>query len=123
MHIRICLIIGFLSVARSLSAAEKLPVLEAGDDVYTNVTVTKVTATDVFFSYNGGLGNVKLKNLDPQWQKHFHYAPEKAGMVETQQVAATSGVSQKPCGQTGCTTANSHRYGNAFKPDQLGGNG
>jgi cytochrome c biogenesis protein CcmG, thiol:disulfide interchange protein DsbE len=88
VHIRPCWIAGLLSAGLSVFANERLPVLEVGDNVYTNVTVTKVTATDVFFNHNGGFGNAKLKNLDPQWQKHFRFDPEKAGLVETQQLAA-----------------------------------
>ncbi len=67
------------------SADEKLPILPVGGMIYTNVTVTKVSATDVFFTYAGGLVNVKIKNLSPDLQKHFHFDPTKAGKVEQQQ--------------------------------------
>jgi protein disulfide-isomerase len=71
-------------------ASEKLPVLNAGSEVYSNVTVTTVTATDIFFTYSGGMGNVKLSRLDPALQKYFGYNPTKAGEVEQKQVEANT---------------------------------
>jgi thiol-disulfide isomerase/thioredoxin len=74
-----------LAAAVSVKADEKLAVLRAGSETYSNVTVTTVNATDVFFTYAGGMGNVKIKNLSPDLQQHFHYDPAKAGKVEAQQ--------------------------------------
>jgi len=71
-------------------ADEKLPVLNAGSEVYSNVTVTKVTATDIFFTCSGGMGNVKLSRLDPALQLHFGYNPTKAGEAEQKQAAANA---------------------------------
>jgi len=71
-------------------ANEKLPVLNAGSEVYSNVTVTTVTATDIYFTYAGGMANVKLSKLDPALQKHFGYNPTKAGEVEQKQAAANT---------------------------------
>jgi thioredoxin-related protein len=71
-------------------ASEKLPVLNAGSEVYSNVTVTTVTATDIFFTYSGGMGNVKLSTLDPALQKHFGYNPTKASEAEQKQAAANT---------------------------------
>lgn len=65
-------------MAASAPAEEKLPTLRVGSDTYSNVTVTKVTATNIFFISNQGLTNAALKNLDPAWQKHFHFDPAKA---------------------------------------------
>ena len=60
----------FLVVALSAAnAGDTLPVLKVGSEVYSNVTVTKVTATDIYFSHARGMGNAKLKNLDPALQK------------------------------------------------------
>jgi thiol-disulfide isomerase/thioredoxin len=61
---------------------EQLPLLKVGSDTFTNVTVTKLTATDIFFFSNAGMGNAKLANLDPALQNHFHYDAVKAGAVE-----------------------------------------
>ena len=49
-------------------ADEQLPLLQVGSQTYTNVTVTEVTATDIFFTFRGGMSNAKLKSLSPEWQ-------------------------------------------------------
>jgi hypothetical protein len=74
----------------AIAADETLPYLKSGDNVYSNVTITSVTATDIYFSYRGGMGNAKLKNLSPELQKHFHFDADKAGDVEKQQSDATA---------------------------------
>jgi thiol-disulfide isomerase/thioredoxin len=76
--------------AMSARADEKLPVLQAGADVYSNVTVLSVSATDVYFTYNNGKGmaNAKLKGLSPDLQKHFNYNPAVASTVEQKQALA-----------------------------------
>ena len=66
-------------------AGEKFPVLSAGYVTYTNATITTVSATDVYFTYSGGMVNVKLKGLSPALQQHFKYDPKKADEVEKQQ--------------------------------------
>ena len=63
-------------------ADEQLPVLQAGSEVYSNVTITTVNATDVYFIYAGGMANVKIKTLSPELQKHFHYDSKKATVAE-----------------------------------------
>ena len=91
MNLRFTIIIaiGLLGVA-SVRADEKLPVLRAGTDIYSNVTVLSVSATDVYFTYNHGKGmaNAKLKNLSPDLQEHFHYNPATASAVERKQARA-----------------------------------
>jgi len=71
-------------------ADEKLPVLQAGGEVYSNVTVTAVSATDVFFTCDQGLGNVKLKDVSPELQRHFQYDPSKAKVVAQKQTAGNA---------------------------------
>ena len=75
---------GLVSTTR---ADEKIPVLHAGSETYSNVTVTSVSATDVYFTFAGGLANVKLKKLSPDWQQHFHFDPAKAKAAEINQAA------------------------------------
>lgn len=75
------------AAALTARADEKFPVLRLDGETYTNVTVTKVTATDVYFFHNGGMGNVKLKKLPPDLQKHFQYDSGKAAAAENQQAA------------------------------------
>ena len=82
--------IGIFLTLCTANADEKLPVLKSGDNVYSNVTVTSVTATDIYFTYSGGLGNAKLKNLTPDLQKHFHFNAAKAGEAEKSQAEATA---------------------------------
>ena len=64
---------------------EKLDYLKYGSQIYSNVTVLRVTDTDVYFSYDKGFANVKLKYLDPEFQKKFDYDPDAAGLAERQQ--------------------------------------
>jgi thiol-disulfide isomerase/thioredoxin len=69
-------------VVTVVRADEKIPVLQAGSETYSNVTVTSVSATDVYFIYAGGVANVKIKDLSPAWQKHFSFDPKKAKAAE-----------------------------------------
>jgi thioredoxin-related protein len=84
------IVFSLIAAVWAVRADEKLPVLEAGSEVYSNVTVTTVTATDIYFTYAGGMANVKLNQLDPALQKHFGYNPKKASEVEQKQSAANT---------------------------------
>jgi cytochrome c biogenesis protein CcmG/thiol:disulfide interchange protein DsbE len=66
-------------------ANEVLPTLRVNGHTYTNVTVTGVSATDIFFTSTDCVGNAKLKSLDPQLQKRFHYDAARAAQVEQKQ--------------------------------------
>ena len=81
-------------------ADDKFAVLQANGVTYSNVTVTTVSATDIYFTYDGGLGNVKLKYLSPDLQQRFHYDPEKAGLTElsqqTNQIKYYQGLIHQP---------------------------
>jgi thiol-disulfide isomerase/thioredoxin len=68
-------------------ADEQFSVLKVGGETYSNVTVTAVTATDIFFTCSDGLANVKIKDLSPDLQQHFGYDPEKAKAAELRQAA------------------------------------
>lgn len=69
----------------AVHAEEKLAVFKVGSMTYSNVTITTVNATDVYFSYAGGMGNAKLKNLSPDLQEHFNYDPARAQLIEAKQ--------------------------------------
>lgn len=69
----------------SQTAPQKIPVLKVGLTYYTNVTVTRVTATDINFTHSRGIGNAKLKSLEPDTQKLFNFDPAKAAALEQQQ--------------------------------------
>jgi hypothetical protein len=86
MRICVAALVCMIFTARTGWADETLPVLKVGSDVYSNVTVTTVTPTEIFFNSSQGMGNVKLDSLDPALQKHFR------------QVAAvqTAAAAQKP---------------------------
>ncbi len=91
MILRIIVLGGLLTLGGRLRAADVyLPTLKVGTDVYSNVVVTTVTATDIYFSHSRGMGNAKLKNLDAETQKKFHFDPAKAAAKETQQAAASA---------------------------------
>src|ERR1017187_9221269 len=79
-----------LLAAWRAGAEEKLAVLTAGDLVYSNVTVTSVSVTDIFFTYDRGMANARLKELSPELQKHFHFNGRKAAVVEKRQAEANT---------------------------------
>jgi thiol-disulfide isomerase/thioredoxin len=87
MRFQIFLAVAALAAWGSVRAGadEKLAVLQASGQTYTNVNVTEVTATDVFFTYPGGMANVKIKQLSPELQKHFGYNVQRAAEVEAKQ--------------------------------------
>lgn len=69
-------------LAQSTRADEHFDTLKIGTDIYTNVTVTRVSATDIYFTHPGGMANAKLKSLDPELQKHFGYNVSAAKAAE-----------------------------------------
>ncbi len=89
-----------LLTTASLLADEHLDVLQAGNDTYTNVTVTTITATDIYFTYPGGMSNAKLKNLSPELQKHFAFDPDKAAAAEKLRAQANNQYHQQVLHQT-----------------------
>ncbi len=85
--------IALLVFGAKLGAAdETLPILKVGTEVYSNVTVTTVTATDIYFTYAKGMGNAKLKDLDRSLQRHFHYNSTNAAVALQKQREATAQV-------------------------------
>jgi cytochrome c biogenesis protein CcmG/thiol:disulfide interchange protein DsbE len=85
-----CAGIALLVVVLAVRADEEFRVLKVGSQVYSNVTVTAVTATDIYFNHARGLGNAKLKNLDSELQQHFHFDPAKAREIEKNQIQANA---------------------------------
>jgi thiol-disulfide isomerase/thioredoxin len=75
----------FLFSTATVRADDHFAVLHVGSETYSNVTVTSVTATDIYFNHARGMGNAKLKDLDPELQKHFQFDRTKAGEAEKQQ--------------------------------------
>jgi hypothetical protein len=68
----------------------KLPVLKVGNEIYSNVTVTVVTATDIYFTHSRGMGNTKLERLAPELQKKFHFDAKKALRTQNEQRQANA---------------------------------
>jgi thiol:disulfide interchange protein len=90
MRVRIFIAFSLIVAVWGARANETLPVLNAGSETYSNVTVTKVTTTDIYFTHSGGMGNVKIKNLSPDLQQHFNFDPAKAGEAEQKQATANT---------------------------------
>ncbi len=90
MRAAVFIVLGLLAAVWAAGADERLPELRVGSVVYSNVTVTTVTATDIYFTHSGGMGNAKLKKLSPELQRHFGYDVKQAGEVEQKQAAANT---------------------------------
>jgi len=56
-------------------AEEKFPTLQVGKNIYTNVTITSVTGSQIYFMHARGIANAKLHDLSSDLQKHFNYNP------------------------------------------------
>ncbi len=82
---------GLLWLACSLPAAPlRLDFLKVGSRVYSNVTVVGANTTDLYFTHNQGIANVKLKYVDESLRARFHYDPKAAAEAERQQDAQDS---------------------------------
>jgi thiol-disulfide isomerase/thioredoxin len=90
MRIGVAVLLNLIAMASIAIADETLPVLKAGNEVYSNVTVLSVSATDVYFTSSRGLANAKLKDLDPALQQHFNFNPTNAAAVERKQKQANA---------------------------------
>jgi hypothetical protein len=88
--IKWCMVlVALLCLATSAEAATmKLPSLTAGSVTYSNVVVLGANATDLYFTHDQGIGNVKLKYLSPSLQKQFHFEPRAAAEEERKQAEA-----------------------------------
>ncbi|MDB6066183.1 MAG: hypothetical protein JWR26_2391 [Pedosphaera sp.] len=101
MRITFAIILSLVFTTLMACADETLTVLKVGSDVYSNVTVTSVTAKDIYFTHDQGLGNAKLKDLEPALQKHFHYDAAKAEAAEQKSRAGNAQYSaNNPGGRT-----------------------
>jgi hypothetical protein len=87
MRFRIVVLLQLLLAAFAARADELLPLLKVGTEVYTNANVTTITATDIYFHTDKGMGTAKLKDLDAELQKHFHYNPAKMAAAEKEKAA------------------------------------
>lgn len=107
-RLRGILVVALFATVPVLRGDQIFKTLTIGDDTYTNVTVTGVTKTDIYFTYPGGMGNAKLKNLSAELQEHFHYnAADGSAAEQIQREAnaafaakAIASVPQKPVAST-----------------------
>jgi len=67
------------------AADQHFETLRVGDEVFRDVTVIQVTATDVYFTHSGGMGNAKLSRVNEDLQQQFGYDPKQAAAVEQSQ--------------------------------------
>lgn len=75
-------------LAGILSAAPlKLDSLQVGSQVFSNVTVLGANETDLFFTYDEGMANAKLRLLTPELQKRFNYDTNVAERAEQRRYA------------------------------------
>ncbi len=100
-------------MATSAPAEEKLPMRKAGSATYSNITVTKVTATNIFFISDRGLANAALKNLDPAWQnrqnpKVVYIGPELEFNLMTQCFYTNWSVPKKKLNESEMLEINRH---------------
>ncbi len=69
----------------ALAAEVKLDTMRVGTKIFHHVTVLGVNDSDLYFTHDGGIANVKLRYLEPALQKRFSYDPKAAEAAERQQ--------------------------------------
>ena len=67
------------------AASIKLEYLTIGSMTYSNVTVLGFNASDLYFTSDHGIRNVKLRLLTSDMQQKFNYDPVAASQAEEQQ--------------------------------------
>jgi len=75
----------FLCALCAAGAPLKYDWLKIGSKVYSNVTVVGANTTDLYFTHNQGIANVKLKYVDESLRKRFNYDPKAAEVAEKEQ--------------------------------------
>src|SRR5437879_5292998 len=87
MIVRFVVLLWLVIVALPAPAAArvKFDCLKVGSKTYRNVTVMGVNVTDLYFTHDHGIANVKLRTLDSSLQKEFNYDAKAAAEAERQQ--------------------------------------
>jgi cytochrome c biogenesis protein CcmG/thiol:disulfide interchange protein DsbE len=85
---RLLVVLGLLLAGTAWAKQLKLESIRDFGRTYRDVTVLGYNATDVYFSYEGGMTNLKLKYLEPSLQERFEYDAGAATAAEEQQAAA-----------------------------------
>jgi hypothetical protein len=94
MYRLLTIVVGIMAAFSFHARALDLDHLTVGSTTYSNVTVFGANKTDLFFSSDQGVSNVKLKYLSPELQKQFNYNSNAAEKVEEQQLAADKAYQQ-----------------------------
>jgi cytochrome c biogenesis protein CcmG/thiol:disulfide interchange protein DsbE len=92
--------------ATSLQAAQsiKFDHLQVGSQVFSNVTIVSMNATDVYFTHDKGMSNAKLKYLDPDVQKKLHYDPKAASDAEKEHMQEDAKFQSNVAAKVGTAT-------------------
>ena len=88
MMFRLFICIISLGTVLSRAGEVSLDSMTVGSTTYSNVIVFGANSTDLFFSSDRGVSNVKLKFLSPDLQKKFSYNSNVAEKAEQQQIAS-----------------------------------
>lgn len=86
MTLKPCWLLVLLFALSAAGATIKLDTLTVGSETYSNVTFLGANATDVYFTHNKGIANVKLRLLPAELQKQFHYDAAAAAAAERKQL-------------------------------------
>lgn len=71
----------------SVRGADTFDTLTIGSTTYKNVVIIGFNVTDVYFKHDGGIANARLRHLQPELQKKFHYNATVAERAEAEQAA------------------------------------
>src|SRR5437899_11813990 len=90
MFVRFVVLLSLLILTTLAPAAArvKFDCLKVGSKTYRNVTVMGVNVTDLYFTHDHGIANVKLRTLDSSLQKEFNYDAKAAAEADRQQEEA-----------------------------------
>lgn len=78
--------LGLLLCLTASAVDLKMESVQIGSVTYTNVVVTDVNPADIYFHHNGGMANIKLRELDPELQKKLGFNPRLAAEIERQRL-------------------------------------
>ncbi len=77
----------------AFAAQVKLDTLVVGSRTFHHVKVLGVNDSDVYFTHDGGIANVRLRYLSPALQQRFGYDPKAAAAAERQQLESEAAYS------------------------------
>jgi cytochrome c biogenesis protein CcmG, thiol:disulfide interchange protein DsbE len=70
---------------RTRAEVKRLDTLTVGTQTYSNVTITSLTPSDVYFTHSRGLANAKLNRLDPALQNRLGFDAAQATRAQQDQ--------------------------------------